>query len=156
MKVPVEQKISSQTVAVDYCNMSASLDIQSQPPALLSGRHSDMGDEHIPGLSREARGKLYHTTNNDKPAAAEIIDSCRPTSTATGITSSALHRETSSSNDKKCLADSPTVSFKLNSNLLSGDQILSVKTSIASCQQSLSTKKTPSSKSRFSRLPSGQ
>ena len=118
-------------------------DIRCQPPALLSGRHSDMGDEHatahIPGLSREG-GQLYHTTNNEKPAAAELIDSC--TSTATGITSSVLHRETSSSiKDKKCLAASPTVSLKLNSKLLTGDQLLSVKTSTTS----LSTKNTPSS-----------
>ena len=97
VQVPVEQKISSQTVAVDYCNTSPSPDTRPQPPALLSGRHSDMGNEHIPGLSREAGGKLpvYHTTSNDKPAAAEIIDSC--TSTATGITSSACLLYTSPS-----------------------------------------------------------
>ena len=148
MKVPVvELKIYPQTVAENYYDMPPSLDctldIPSQPPELLRGRQSDVGEEHaasIPDLSPDRR---CHPTTDEKLAAAETVDGY--TNTATKIISSVLRRETFHSDCQKYLSTSPNISLQLNPNLLSGDELLSIETSSAFRQQSLSTKQTPSS-----------
>jgi len=154
VQVPVELKLCPQTLAMNYYHLPSSpdyaFDIRSQPAASLSGRQSNELAAGIYGLSRdtvnENQTRRCRPTNDETPAAGagDIID--RRTSTATGLTSLVLHGESSSPRRQKRLTASSNSRSRPRAKLLSGDKLFpALKTSTACCQQSHSTKQTPSS-----------
>lgn len=145
VKVPVELKISPQSVAVNY-NTSptfpsprSTLTMRCRPSASFGVDQLDVGDEFMVNLSglssdaaNEGQGRRRHQSNDEKLFPAKILVS--RASTATGLSLSA-----SSSNGRRCSATGSNVGLKRSPKLLSINELLSSETSNEILQRPLST-----------------